>query len=71
MNIKDKTTHERKIFCHFDAMDLRAILTKYLAEKTGFKIDPRKTRISVTFDKKDEGSRGFTDYARVVMTNDL
>lgn len=70
MNIKDKTTNERKIFAHFDRNDIIAILSNKVMEETGIVID-KNTDVSIRFHKKDNGSRGFGDHIEFTITNDL
>ncbi|MDO8180166.1 MAG: hypothetical protein Q7T62_18110 [Undibacterium sp.] len=70
MNIKDSIINRRQVYAYFDGSDLYALLSKKVADDTGFPIDPRKTKISVTISKKDSGA-GFTNYAEVTLTNDL
>ena len=71
MKVKNKITHEHRISAEFDEFDIRMILTEKLAQQEGFDIDPRKTLISVRFDKRDEGSKGFKNFVLVEMVNDL
>lgn len=72
MEMKDTTKHERKIFASFSDFDIRDILTRKLAEKTGFKIDPRKTMIDVRFRERERtGTSGFENYVEVTMINNL
>lgn len=69
--MSDNTVHHRKIFAHLGEMDIRGILTKAIAEREGFEIDLRHTRISMVVDKKDHGSSGFKPYIEITMVNDL
>ena len=71
MKINDNTVHNRRVEATFDEDDIRAILTKYLVKDTGFKIDPRKTLIGVTFNQKTEGFNAPTYTVDVTMTNNL
>ena len=71
MNIKNTITHEHRISATFDEYDVRCLLTKHLAEKENFAIDPRGTKISVTFESRDMGSQGFKNFIKVEMVNDL
>lgn len=71
MIVKDETKNERKITATFSENDIRAILTKKLAEEQDFKIDPHNTLIKVRFDKKDEDTRGFVNCVEITMRNKL
>jgi len=71
MQVKNKVTHEHRISAEFDEFDVRMILTEKLADQENFEIDPRSTLISVRFDKRDEGSKGFKNFVFVEMVNDL
>ncbi|MFZ6675390.1 hypothetical protein [Undibacterium sp. Xuan67W] len=70
MIINDSIINRRQVSAYFDDSDLYALLSQKVAVDTGFPIDPRKTKISVTISKKDS-STGFTNYAEVTLTNDL
>ena len=71
MNIKNSVTHEHRISATFDEYDVRCLLTKYLAEKEGFIIDPPETGVSVNFESRDMGAQGFKHFIKVEMVNDL
>lgn len=64
MQITDVTTHERLVTLTLTENDLRAILTKKLAEETGFDINPRTTLISFNL----EGCAGQTS-VKITMRN--
>lgn len=70
MIINDSIINKREVSAYFNDSDLSALLSQKVAADTGFLIDPRKTKISVSISKKDTGA-GFTNYAEVTLTNDL
>jgi hypothetical protein len=70
MRVRDETIHQRKVVIHLDEEDLKAVLSNYAAESTGFKIVPGKTEVRVIISKHDT-STGFKTQAEVVLINDL
>jgi hypothetical protein len=70
MKVSDVTLHQRKVFLHLDEEDLKAVLSNYAAESTGFKIMPGKTEVRASVSKHDT-STGFKAQAEVVLINDL
>lgn len=71
MHVKTTTIHEQRLEADLDEMDLRGIITQFLAAREGFVIDPRGTSISVCFRKEDRGTAGFKDVCHVTMVNKL
>lgn len=72
MLIEDNTVGYRKIMAQFDENDLRTILSKYLVEKNKFPIDPRSTKIQLSFSRIDiDKAPGFEHMVELTLENEL
>lgn len=69
LKILDQTTHERKVSVHLDETELRDILSKFVADQVGLKLN-RNTQILLTVGHNQKsGPIGFEPWAEITLTH--